>query len=137
MLERAVTYKNNGQINIILNGQKQVLTNAEAEAEYQAALQKNEAKHSILKEIEKEMNTLVGMEEMKRNIKEIYAWIFVNQKRVRTRAESRKTSSSYDVQREPRHRENHRRETDRQAFLRNERAFQRTSDRSGTCRSGR
>ncbi len=53
MLERAVTYKNNGQINIILNGQKQVLTNAEAEAEYQAALQKNEAKHSILKEIEK------------------------------------------------------------------------------------
>ena len=24
------------------------------------------------------MNTLVGMEEMKRNIKEIYAWIFVN-----------------------------------------------------------
>ncbi|MEG7281671.1 stage V sporulation protein K [Bacillus sp. 0909A] len=81
MLERAVTYKNNGQINIILNGQKQVLTNAEAEAEYQAALQKNEAKHGILKEIEKEMNTLVGMEEMKRNIKEIYAWIFVNQKR--------------------------------------------------------
>ena len=71
MLERAVTYKNNGQINIILNGQKQVLANSEAEAEYQAALQKNEAKHSILKEIEREMNTLVGMEEMKRNIKEI------------------------------------------------------------------
>ncbi|MDI3412106.1 stage V sporulation protein K [Bacillus sonorensis] len=81
MLERAVTYKNNGQINIILNGQKQVLANSEAEAEYQAALQKNEAKHSILKEIEREMNTLVGMEEMKRNIKEIYAWIFINKKR--------------------------------------------------------
>ncbi|AGN36413.1 Stage V sporulation protein K [Bacillus paralicheniformis] len=80
-MERAVTYKNNGQINIILNGQKQVLANSEAEAEYQAALQKNEAKHSILKEIEREMNTLVGMEEMKRNIKEIYAWIFVNKKR--------------------------------------------------------
>lgn len=46
MLERAVTYKNNGQINIILNGQKQVLTNAEAEAEYQAALQKrSKARH--------------------------------------------------------------------------------------------
>lgn len=42
---------------------------------------KNEAKHGILKEIEKEMSALVGMEEMKRNIKEIYAWIFVNQKR--------------------------------------------------------
>lgn len=44
-------------------------------------MQKNEAKHSILREIEREMNSLVGMEEMKRNIKEIYAWIFVNQKR--------------------------------------------------------
>ena len=55
-----------------------MLTNAEAEAEYHTPC-KNEAKHSILKEIENEMNTLVGMEEMKRNIKEIYAWIFVNQ----------------------------------------------------------
>lgn len=60
MLERAVTYKNNGQINIILNGQKQVLTNAEAEAEYQAALQKNEAKHSILKEIRKRNEHISG-----------------------------------------------------------------------------
>lgn len=80
-LERAVTYKNNGQINIILNGQKQVLVDADSEAEYLEALQKNEAKHSILREIEREMNSLVGMDEMKRNIKEIYAWIFVNQKR--------------------------------------------------------
>ncbi|AMM97383.1 stage V sporulation protein K [Bacillus pumilus] len=80
-MERAVTYKNNGQINIILNGQKQVLVDADSEAEYLEALQKNEAKHSILREIEREMNSLVGMDEMKRNIKEIYAWIFVNQKR--------------------------------------------------------
>lgn len=97
MLERAVTYKNNGQINIILNGQKQVLTNAEAEAEYQAALQKNEAKHGILKEIEKEMSALVGMEEMKRNIKEIYAWIFVNQKTCGARLKGGEASAAHDV----------------------------------------
>ncbi|BBP89603.1 hypothetical protein BsIDN1_32210 [Bacillus safensis] len=45
-LERAVTYKNNGQINIILNGQKQVLVDADSEAEYLEALQKNEAKNT-------------------------------------------------------------------------------------------
>ncbi len=37
--------------------------------------------HAALKEIEDELGTLVGMEEMKRMIKEIYAWIFVNKKR--------------------------------------------------------
>lgn len=57
------------------------MVDADSEAEYLEALQKNEAKHSILREIEREMNSLVGMDEMKRNIKEIYAWIFVNQKR--------------------------------------------------------
>ncbi|ALC81142.1 MULTISPECIES: stage V sporulation protein K [Bacillus] len=80
-MERAVTYKENGQINIILNGQKNVLDQKEAEAEYQKAMQKNETKHGILREIEKELGTLVGMEEMKKNIKEIYAWIFINKKR--------------------------------------------------------
>ena len=97
---------------------------------------KNEAKHSILKEIEKEMNTLVGMEEMKRNIKEIYAWIFVNQKRAEQGLKVGK-QALHMMFKGTQAQENHRRETDRQAFLRNERSFQRTSDRSGTCRSRR
>ena len=37
--------------------------------------------HTALKEIEEELGTLVGMEEMKRMIKEIYAWIYINKKR--------------------------------------------------------
>lgn len=37
--------------------------------------------HTALKEIEEELGALVGMEEMKRVIKEIYAWIYVNKKR--------------------------------------------------------
>lgn len=37
--------------------------------------------HAVLKEIEEELGVLVGMEEMKRLIKEIYAWIYVNKKR--------------------------------------------------------
>jgi len=37
--------------------------------------------HAALKEIETELESLVGMEEMKKMIKEIYAWIYVNKKR--------------------------------------------------------
>lgn len=45
-------------------------------------LQKNiPVEHAALKEIEEELGALVGMEEMKRMIKEIYAWIYINKKR--------------------------------------------------------
>lgn len=79
------------------------MVDADSEAEYLEALQKNEAKHSILREIEREMNSLVGMDEMKRNIKEIYAWILLI-KTAGTRVKGRKTSASYDVQRKSWHR---------------------------------
>lgn len=46
--------------------------------------------HSALKEIEDELGALVGMEEMKRMIKEIYAWIFVNKKREEMGLKARK-----------------------------------------------
>ncbi len=37
--------------------------------------------HQALKEIEAELSALVGMDEMKKIIKQIYAWIYVNKKR--------------------------------------------------------
>lgn len=79
-MDQAVTYKNNGQINIILNGQTKAGKEADSKG-YDLVLPKTDYKHAILKQIEEEMGTLVGMEEMKRNIKEIYAWIYVSQKR--------------------------------------------------------
>lgn len=80
LLDQAVTYKNNGQINIILNGQSKSAREAEGKG-YDLVLPKADFKHAILRQIEDEMSALVGMEEMKKNIKEIYAWIFVSQKR--------------------------------------------------------
>ena len=37
--------------------------------------------HELLKEIEQELNKLVGLEEVEKIIKEIYAWIIINKKR--------------------------------------------------------
>jgi stage V sporulation protein K len=71
---------NNGQINIILNGQKKKLKVKHSSFQDQS-MQKAAAKHTVLKEIENELSALVGMDEMKTNIKEIYAWIYINKKR--------------------------------------------------------
>ncbi|MDQ0230422.1 stage V sporulation protein K [Metabacillus malikii] len=79
--DRAVTYKTNGQINIILNNQVKDIEEKRSTSSYDIKIPKVESKHSILKEIEDEMSSLVGMSEMKKMIKEIYAWIFINKKR--------------------------------------------------------
>jgi len=78
--DQAVTYKTNGQINIILNNQSKEKLEVSSSS-YDLKIPKVEVKHAILNEIEEEMSSLVGMNEMKRMIKEIYAWIFINKKR--------------------------------------------------------
>lgn len=81
-LEQAVTFKNNGQINIVLGQNKadQEVKKDKANA-YDLSFPKIATRHEVLEEIEQEMGALVGMEEVKRLLKEIYAWIFVNKKR--------------------------------------------------------
>ncbi|AZV42478.1 stage V sporulation protein K [Peribacillus asahii] len=72
--------KNNGQINIVFNGEKRNVIQKDVPIRelYDRDLSEQ---HIALKEIEAELETLVGMEEMKKLIKEIYAWIYVNKKR--------------------------------------------------------
>ncbi|MDF0725097.1 stage V sporulation protein K [Cytobacillus sp. S13-E01] len=72
--------KNNGQINVILNGQKKKLKVLNSSSN-EIVPMKTSTKHSALKEIEEEMSALIGMDEMKRVVKEIYAWLYVNKKR--------------------------------------------------------
>lgn len=76
-LDQPIRMKNNGQISIVLNSQKRKPTVTEP----YVAPKSIPAEHGALKEIEDELGALVGMEEMKRMIKEIYAWIYVNKKR--------------------------------------------------------
>lgn len=72
--------KNNGQISIVLNSQKRNSLAKEI-VETPVAPKAIPPEHAALKEIEDELGQLVGMEEMKRMIKEIYAWLYVNKKR--------------------------------------------------------
>lgn len=78
--DRAVTYKTNGQINIILNNQEKEKKPVSSTT-FDVKIPRAEMKHTILREIEDEMSALVGMNDMKKMIKEIYAWIFINKKR--------------------------------------------------------
>ena len=72
--------KNNGQISIVLNTKKpNPLTDEERVSS--VAPKRIPPEHTALKEIEEELGALVGMEEMKKMIKEIYAWIYINKKR--------------------------------------------------------
>ncbi|MFE4521163.1 stage V sporulation protein K [Cytobacillus firmus] len=79
-MDQPIRLKNNGQISIVLNSQKRKTYTKEL-PESQAAPKVIPAEHTALKEIEEELGALVGMEEMKKMIKEIYAWIYVNKKR--------------------------------------------------------
>lgn len=79
-MDQPIRMKNNGQIRVILNSQQRKTVTKEL-PDFQVAPKVIPPEHSALKEIEEELGALVGMEEMKRTIKEIYAWIFVNKKR--------------------------------------------------------
>lgn len=79
-MDQPLRKKNNGQISIVLNAQKRKTLTKEL-PDVQLVPKSIPQEHAALKEIEEELGTLVGMEEMKRMIKEIYAWIFVNKKR--------------------------------------------------------
>ncbi|PLS16763.1 stage V sporulation protein K [Bacillus sp. M6-12] len=79
-MEEPFRMKNNGQINIVLNGQKRKTIKKDPPVK-DIIVREIPAQHMALKEIEEELGTLVGMDEMKKMIKEIYAWIYVNKKR--------------------------------------------------------
>ena len=80
MEQQPMRVRNNGQINIVLkNGQSK---DKDRPISSISPIPRDIPSHHIaLKEIEEELNNLIGMEEMKRVIKEIYAWIYVNKQR--------------------------------------------------------
>lgn len=71
--------KNNGQINIVLHNESRQTLAKELPS---SIIPKELAtEHAALKDIEDQLGVLVGMEELKKVIKEIYAWVYVNNKR--------------------------------------------------------
>lgn len=79
-MEQPIRMKSNGQINIVFNGEKRKALQKDVQIRELNDRDLSE-QHVALKEIEAELEILVGMDEMKRCIKEIYAWIYVNKKR--------------------------------------------------------
>lgn len=78
-MEQSMRKKNNNQINIVLNHRKKISLPA---AENKAVISnETTTKHEMLQRIEEEMGKLIGMDDIKKIIKEIYAWIYVNKKR--------------------------------------------------------
>lgn len=87
-LEQPFRMRNNGQINIVLNKESQQKITKELPSSIVSKELTNE--HTILKEIDNQLGALIGMEEMKRMIKEIYAWVYVNKKRAEKGLKSEK-----------------------------------------------
>ena len=79
-MDQPIRMKSNGQISIVLNSQKRKSLTKDL-PDVQVVPKEIPPEHTALKEIEEELGALVGMEEMKRVIKEIYAWLYVNKKR--------------------------------------------------------
>lgn len=79
-MDQPIRLKNNGQISIVLNSQKRKNLPREL-PEAQIAHKTLQSEHLALREIEDELAALIGMDEMKKMIKEIYAWIYINKKR--------------------------------------------------------
>ena len=72
--------RNNGQINVVISNQKRKSIKKEPLI-FESKQKEVPHQHIALKEIEQELEALVGMEEMKKTIMQIYAWIYVNKKR--------------------------------------------------------
>ncbi|MFB6466732.1 stage V sporulation protein K [Cytobacillus sp. Hz8] len=79
-MDQPIRMKNNGQISVVLNTQKRKTFNT-VFPDPEVVPKVLPQEHAALREIEEELSALVGMEEMKKMIKEIYAWIYVNKKR--------------------------------------------------------
>ncbi|WP_377892181.1 stage V sporulation protein K [Alkalihalobacillus sp. R86527] len=72
MLQHSVTQRKS-QINIVLNHAEEKLEAVDS------ALAEAVRKHIPLERIQKEMEQLIGLQEVKHLLKEVYAWLFVNQ----------------------------------------------------------
>lgn len=75
-MNEAYKMKRKGQIHVILNQDDEPVKDAKSGKFFINEAERE--KHYPLEKIEKEMDALVGMSELKRLIKEIYAWLYIN-----------------------------------------------------------
>ncbi len=66
--------RSKGQINVVLNHK----SNKQSDLRHQFVSKEEKEKHYILERVEKELESLVGLQDIKRFLKEIYAWLYIN-----------------------------------------------------------
>jgi stage V sporulation protein K len=79
--EESIRVRDNGQINVILRQQREVEVTGFNETEGEVESQKLFQDHQILMEMEEELEQFIGLKEMKKILKEIYAWVTINKQR--------------------------------------------------------
>jgi stage V sporulation protein K len=79
--EESIRVRNNGQINVILHQHRDVAVNDPNEAENVSEPSHLFHEHQILVEMEEELEQFIGLKEMKQLLREIYAWVTMNEKR--------------------------------------------------------
>ncbi|WP_338754139.1 stage V sporulation protein K [Bacillus sp. FJAT-52991] len=79
-MKQPIRMKESGQIKVVLHTKndrmEQQPTRDEKPFEWS-----NSNEHAVLKSIENELDALIGLDELKKMIREIYAWIYINRKR--------------------------------------------------------
>ncbi|MDF2946068.1 MAG: Sporulation stage protein [Bacillales bacterium] len=79
VVQNEIKVNQNGTINVVLTKSK-VRKNEKEENSNKIVANKVE-EHSALVKLEDELKSLIGLEEIKKILKEIYAWIYINRKR--------------------------------------------------------
>lgn len=77
-MNETVTLKHKGQIHVILDQENKNIQGQDNFGEHFFIKESERQKHDPLASIEQEMETLIGMKEIKKLVKEIYAWLYIN-----------------------------------------------------------
>lgn len=77
-MSNPVNSKKRGRINVVLN-HKPITSHSHNNSLFTTEQEKEE--HEVLAKFERKLEEYVGLEEVKRLVNEIYAWLYVNQER--------------------------------------------------------
>lgn len=78
-MKQPIRMKDNGQINVVLHTKNDRIQ--QPVHEERSYTWSSSSEHAVLKRVESELDALVGLEDLKKMIREIYAWIFISKKR--------------------------------------------------------
>lgn len=76
-----MSVQNKGRIHVVINQANHSQNGVAQGLEHRSLPQLEQSKHDTLRQVERELDKLVGLRSVKKLLKEIYAWLYINQKR--------------------------------------------------------